>query len=85
MSTRRAIALFAKNPVAAAVKTRLVPPLTQAEASALASAFLADSSANLVDAAASLAAKPCIFYDPPSLLETPFARSYRPRSLCTRR
>ena len=66
MARRRAIALFAKNPVAAAVKTRLVPPLTQAEASALAIAFLEDSSANLIDVAASLAAKPCIFYDPPS-------------------
>lgn len=65
MSTQRAIALFAKNPVAAAVKTRLVPPLTLAEASALARAFLEDSSANLIDAAASLAAKPCVFYDPP--------------------
>ncbi len=65
-SIRRAIALFAKNPVAAAVKTRLVPPLTQAEASALATAFLQDASANVIDAAALLEAKPCIFYDPPS-------------------
>ncbi len=66
LATRRAIALFAKSPVASAVKTRLVPPLTQAEAAALASAFLEDSSVNLIDVAASLAAKACIFYDPPS-------------------
>jgi rSAM/selenodomain-associated transferase 1 len=66
MSTRRAIVLFAKNPIAAAVKTRLVPPLTHAEASALAAAFLEDSSANLLDVASTLAAKPCIFHDPPS-------------------
>ena len=66
MSTQRAIVLFAKNPVAAAVKTRLVPPLSHAEASALAIAFLEDSSANLIAVAASLAAEPCIFFDPPS-------------------
>ena len=65
-STRRAVVLFAKNPVSAAVKTRLVPPLSHVEAAELAAAFLADSSAGIVAVAAILRAKPCLFYDPPS-------------------
>ncbi len=43
-----------------------MPPFSHAEAAELAAAFLADSSAALIAVAASLGAKPCLFYDPPS-------------------
>jgi rSAM/selenodomain-associated transferase 1 len=63
---RRAIALFVKAPVEAAVKTRLVPPLSYAQAADLASAFLRDSSDAIARIAVSLGAAPCLFFDPPS-------------------
>lgn len=45
-----AMAVMAKVPRAGAVKTRLVPPLTAAEAEALSGTFLADITANIVQA-----------------------------------
>ena len=44
------ILLFAKEPLAGRVKTRLVPPLTAPEAAALAAAFLADLHRTLASA-----------------------------------
>jgi rSAM/selenodomain-associated transferase 1 len=63
---KRALALFAKNPTATLVKTRLVPPLTYAEAARLAGAFLLDSSSAIATIARLLDAKACTFVDPPS-------------------
>ncbi len=51
-SARSAIAVMAKAPVPGRVKTRLVPPLTPAQATALNAAFLRDVTANIAAAAA---------------------------------
>ncbi|MGC8470368.1 MAG: hypothetical protein ACP5NI_10725, partial [Acetobacteraceae bacterium] len=49
---RSAVAVMAKAPVPGRVKTRLVPPLTPAQATALNAAFLRDVTANIAAAAA---------------------------------
>jgi rSAM/selenodomain-associated transferase 1 len=49
-STKCAIAVMAKASVPGAVKTRLTPPLTQAEAADLNTAFLRDIADNLIEA-----------------------------------
>ncbi len=51
MRDRCAIAVMAKAPVAGGSKTRLVPPMTSAQAAALSGAFLADIAANIAAAA----------------------------------
>jgi rSAM/selenodomain-associated transferase 1 len=66
--TKRALAIFAKHPAAAPVKTRLVPPLTIVETAQLAAAFLDDSIALAADAAKCADAVPCVFCDPYSAL-----------------
>lgn len=58
------LALFAKVPRAGTVKTRLVPPLTYAEAASLARAFIEDTSAALVSAAFAVGAQAVAFYAP---------------------
>ncbi|GAC1418031.1 MAG: hypothetical protein NVSMB64_27790 [Candidatus Velthaea sp.] len=66
MSGPRALALFAKNPRAGSVKTRLVPPLTQIAAAALSRAFLLDTIAKMLRTAQRCNARAAIFYDPPA-------------------
>ncbi|GAC1537856.1 MAG: TIGR04282 family arsenosugar biosynthesis glycosyltransferase [Candidatus Velthaea sp.] len=65
MRAHRALALFAKDPRAGAVKTRLVPPLTAAAAAALSRAFLVDTIAAMARTARRCNAQAAIFYDPP--------------------
>ncbi len=67
--TKRALALFAKDPTATLVKTRLVPPLSYAEAASLAAAFIEDASIAVDDVARRVDAKPCLFFDPPSAID----------------
>jgi uncharacterized protein len=50
-AARCAIAVMAKSPRSAAVKTRLVPPLTPQAAAALSAAFLRDTTENIAQAA----------------------------------
>ena len=60
-----AVAIMAKASVAGAVKTRLVPPLTPAEAAAFNTCCLADVAANIMAAAESAPIRGFAAYDPP--------------------
>ncbi|MGH7063160.1 MAG: TIGR04282 family arsenosugar biosynthesis glycosyltransferase [Stellaceae bacterium] len=62
---RCAVAVMAKAPRRGEVKTRLVPPLTPAEAAALSSAFLRDAGENILTAAATAAIDGWVAYSPP--------------------
>ena len=62
---RCAFAIMAKASVAGTVKTRLVPPLTHAEAAELNSCFLTDVAANIMAAAKRVAIEGFIAYHPP--------------------
>ena len=67
-----AIAIRAKAPRRGEVKTRLVPPLTAAEAAALSAAFIRDTAGNILAAAESAAIDGFVAYSPPGS-ETAFA------------
>jgi uncharacterized protein len=71
-----AIAIMAKESVAGSVKTRLVPPLTNLEASELNSCFLSDVAANLVAAAGRVPIHGFVAYYPPG--SEPFFRDLLP-------
>lgn len=60
-----AVAIMAKASVAGAVKTRLVPPLSPAEAAEFNTCCLADTAANIVAAAATRPIRGFAAYDPP--------------------
>lgn len=60
-----AVAIMAKASVAGAVKTRLVPPLSPAEAAEFNTCCLADSAANIMAAAAAAPIRGFAAYDPP--------------------
>ncbi len=60
-----ALGLMAKAPIAGEVKTRLVPPLTQAEAAALNVCFLRDMAASIKTVSETQAASGLIVYTPP--------------------
>ena len=60
-----AIAIMAKAPRQGAVKTRLIPPLTAAEAADLSIAFIRDTAENLLAAAESAAIDGFVAYSPP--------------------
>lgn len=62
---RCAIAIMAKAPRPGEVKTRLVPPLSSAEAAALSAAFIRDIAANIVAAAADAAIDSYVAFAPP--------------------
>lgn len=59
-----ALAIMAKIPSAGECKTRLVPPLTPAQAAALSEQFLADTAANVVNAARASGATAIAAYTP---------------------
>jgi len=59
-----ALGIMAKAPLAGEVKTRLVPPLTQAEAAELNICFLRDMAANIVSVSETEAASGLIVYTP---------------------
>ena len=59
-----ALGLMAKAPVAGAVKTRLVPPLTPLEAADLSKCFLRDMAANIESVKATTAAAGLVVYTP---------------------
>ena len=59
-----AVAIMAKASVAGTVKTRLVPPLTDAEAAELNSCFLTDVAGNLLAAANQVAIQGFVAYHP---------------------
>lgn len=61
---RCALAVMAKAPLAGAVKTRLVPPLTPDEAAALSICFLRDTTANIAHIAATGDADGLVAYTP---------------------
>ena len=61
---RCALTVMAKAPVAGKVKTRLIPPLTPAQAAALNADFLRDTLANLGEAAARSPAECVVSYTP---------------------
>src|SRR5437868_6108868 len=63
-ATRCAIAVMAKAPRVGRVKTRLVPPLTQDEATALSVCFLSDVTANIALAGRATAIDGFIAYAP---------------------
>lgn len=56
--------MLAKVPSPGRVKTRLVPPLTDAQASALARAFIRDLATRLIESEVRLRAKATVFYTP---------------------
>ena len=60
-----AIAIMAKAPRHGEVKTRLVPPLTAAEATALSAAFIRDTAENILAAAGIAAIDGFVAYSPP--------------------
>lgn len=62
---RVAIAVMAKAPVEGEVKTRLVPPLSAAQATALGAAFIQDIAGNILAAAATAPIDGYIAYSPP--------------------
>jgi uncharacterized protein len=64
-SGRCAIAIMAKAPREGEVKTRLVPPLTAAEAMALSIAFIRDTAENILAAAEITAIDGFVAYSPP--------------------
>lgn len=64
MRDRCAIAVMAKAPVAGGSKTRLVPPMTGAQAASLAGAFLADITANIAAAACLAPVDPWVAFAP---------------------
>src|SRR5215813_13303124 len=59
-----ALGVMAKAPIAGAVKTRLVPPLTEEEAAELNVCFLRDMVANIVSVSETEAASGLIVYTP---------------------
>jgi uncharacterized protein len=59
-----AVAVMAKAPRVGDVKTRLVPPLTEAEAAALSACFIRDIAENIVLAAQSVAIRGYVAYSP---------------------
>jgi uncharacterized protein len=64
-ATRCAIAIMAKAPRLGDVKTRLVPPLSAEEATALSGAFIRDIAENIIAAAATAAIDGWLAYSPP--------------------
>lgn len=65
MSTRGcALGLMAKAPLAGAVKTRLVPPLTAREAAELSICFLRDMAANIKNVSETAASSGLVVYTP---------------------
>ncbi|MGH9928016.1 MAG: TIGR04282 family arsenosugar biosynthesis glycosyltransferase [Pyrinomonadaceae bacterium] len=62
--TKCALGLMAKAPLAGEVKTRLVPPLTPAEAAALNVCFLRDMAANIAELTAAGRADGLVVYAP---------------------
>ena len=60
-----AVAVMAKAPRVGEVKTRLVPPLSSAEAAALSAAFIRDIAGNIVAAAENIAIDGYVAYSPP--------------------
>jgi rSAM/selenodomain-associated transferase 1 len=62
--TKCALGLMAKAPLAGAVKTRLVPPLTPVEAAELNLCFLRDMAANVGTVAAAVNASGLVVYTP---------------------
>ena len=60
-----AIAVMAKAPRVGEVKTRLVPPLSPAEAAALSAAFIRDIARNILAAAENVAIHGYVAYSPP--------------------
>src|SRR5260370_27663143 len=62
---RCAIAIMAKAPRLGEVKTRLVPPLSPAEAAALGGAFIQDIAANILAASERVAIEGYVAYSPP--------------------
>lgn len=64
-SACHAVAIMAKASIAGAVKTRLVPPLTPAEAAAFNTCCLTDVAANILAAAAAMPIRGFAAYDPP--------------------
>lgn len=60
-----AVAVMAKAPRVGEVKTRLVPPLSPAEAAALSAAFIRDIAENILGAAQSVAIHGYVAYSPP--------------------
>jgi hypothetical protein len=65
LTGRCAVAIMAKAPRWGEVKTRLVPPLTPAEATALSVAFLRDAAENILCAAKTAAIDGWVAYSPP--------------------
>ncbi len=74
-----AIAVMAKAPIPGKTKTRLVPPLSYAEAAELNAAFLADIAENLAEAAAQVAIAPFMAFGPPGT--APYFESNLPRDV----
>lgn len=64
-ATRCAIAIMAKAPRQGEVKTRLVPPLSPEEATALSGAFIRDIAENILAAAATAPIDGWVAYSPP--------------------
>ncbi len=64
-ATRCAIAIMAKAPRQGEVKTRLVPPLSAEEATALSGAFIRDIAENILAAAATAPIDGWVAYSPP--------------------
>ncbi|MGE5268963.1 MAG: TIGR04282 family arsenosugar biosynthesis glycosyltransferase [Thiohalocapsa sp.] len=64
-AVRCAVAIMAKAPRPGEVKTRLVPPLSPAEAAALSAAFIRDIAANIVAAASDAAIDGYVVFSPP--------------------
>ena len=60
-----ALGVMAKAPLAGAVKTRLVPPLTEQEAAKLNVCFLRDMAANIASVSETEAASGLVVYTPP--------------------
>src|SRR3954447_20339639 len=60
-----AVAVMAKAPREGAAKTRLVPPLSMAEAAALSGCFIRDIAANILMAAEAAAIDGYVAYSPP--------------------
>src|SRR6266566_4906554 len=65
LSDTCAVAIMAKAPRVGEVKTRLVPPLSPAEAAALSGAFIRDIAGNILAAAAEAAIAGYVAYAPP--------------------
>jgi rSAM/selenodomain-associated transferase 1 len=74
-----AIAVMAKASIAGKTKTRLVPPLTEAEAAGLNTVFLQDAADNVLSAAARATVSGWMAYAPVG--SEPFFRSYLPESI----